>query len=209
MRRHGVAQAKIPPGNWLCIEADDPLHTLNATCDVTCEVLPQKGSTWFASFKGSKDLSDTCHWLVNGNLNGDIHIDVLDYVTYLSCVASEPTPGADTPCGTPLAHCDINGDGLVSLLDFSFILVNLFNDAKAGCDAVCNPVATPPAADGPVETISVRQLIAEGVDARVARTADMDNDGDVDMNDLTMYLQNSGETRTSSIKSTRSVRGMR
>jgi hypothetical protein len=209
---HGVAQAKIPPGNWLCIEADDPLHTLNATCDVTCETLPQKGSTWFASFKGSKDLSDTCHWLVNGNLNGDIHIDVLDYVTYLACVASDPNPGADTACGTEGPHCDINGDGLVSLLDFSFILVNLFNDAKAGCDAVCNPAATPQVSDA-TEAISVRQLIADGVDARVARTADVNNDGTVDVSDMALYLQNGGETRDvvrdQSIKGTRSVRGLR
>jgi hypothetical protein len=209
---HGVAQAKVPPGNWLCIEADDPLHTLNATCDVTCEELPQKGSTWFASFKGSKDLSDTCHWLVGGNLNGDIHIDVLDYVTYLACVANDPNPGADTPCGTEGPHCDINGDGLVSLLDFSFILVNLFNDSKAGCDAVCNPAATPQVIDA-VESISVRQLIADGVDSRVARTADVNNDGTVDVSDMALYLQNGGETRDvvrdQSLKGTRAVRGLR
>ncbi len=204
---HGVAQAKIPPGNWLCIEAEDPLHSLNATCNLTCETLPQKGSTWFASFKGSKDLSDTCHWLVNGNLNGDTHIDVLDYVTYMDCVATNPTPDSDAPCGAPTPHCDINGDGLVSLLDFSFILVNLFNDAKAGCEAVCNPAATPPNVQGPVETISVRRLIAEGVNARIARQADVNNDGAVNVSDMALYLQNGGQTPTRSIKPARSVRG--
>jgi len=204
---HGVAQTKIPPGNWMCIEAWDPLHTLNATCDVVCEDIPQKGSTWFASFKGSKDLSDTCHWLVNGNLNGDIHVDVLDYVTYLSCVLNDPQPDADTPCGTPAPHCDLNGDGLVSLLDFSFILVNLFNDAKAGCDAVCNPAVD--RVEQPTREISVRELINNGVDQRVARTADVNGDGLVNETDLTLYLQNGGETRISSDKGTRAVRGLR
>jgi hypothetical protein len=203
---HGVAQAKVPPGNWLCIEAEDPLHALNATCDLTCETLPQKGSTWFASFKGSKDLSDTCHWLVNGNLNGDIHIDVLDYVAYMDCVATNPTLDPDTPCGAEPPHCDINGDGLVSLLDFSFILINLFNDAKAGCGAVCSPAATPHNVDGPVETISVRRLIAGGMDPRIARQADVNNDGAVNVSDMALYLQNGGQTPTRSIKPVRSVR---
>jgi hypothetical protein len=206
---HGVAQAKVPPGNWMCIEAWDPLHTLNATCGMTCEVLPQKGSVWFASFKGSKDLSDTCHWLVNGNLNGDTHIDVLDYVTYLACVANDPTPAADTVCGQPGPHCDINGDGLVSLLDFSFILVNLFNDAKAGCDAVCFPSATPQEISRGVEEISVRALIESGVDARVARKADVNNDGVVNVTDLTLFVNNGTDNvvRDQSIKGNRPVRG--
>jgi hypothetical protein len=208
---HGVAQAKIPPGNWMCIEAWDPLHTLNATCDVVCEDIPQKGSTWFASFKGSKDLSDTCHWLVNGNLNGDIHVDVLDYVTYLNCVATNPNPGADTPCGTPMAHCDLNGDGLVSLLDFSFILVNLFNDAKAGCDAVCFPSATPQSVTEAVESLDLDAFIAAGFDASLFEIADVDNDGDVDVPDMALYLQNGGTTdvRDRVIKGSRSVRGTR
>ena len=191
---HGVAQAKIPPGNWMCLEAWDPLHTLNATCGVTCEVLPQKGSVWFASFKGSKDLSDTCHWLVNGNLNGDVHVDALDYVTYLACVVGDPTPDPDTVCGQAGPHCDINGDGLVNLLDFSFLMVNLFNDAKAGCDAVCSPSATPQAGDA-VESISVRELTEKGY-GRVARIADVDNNGVVNRTDMALYLHQGGAGTT-------------
>jgi hypothetical protein len=201
---HGEAQAKIPPGNWMCIEAWDPLHTLNATCGLTCEYLPQKGSVWFASFKGSKDLSDTCHWLVNGNINGDTHIDVLDYVTYLACVANDPTPDPDTDCTSVGPHCDINGDGLVSLLDFSFIMVNLFNDAKAGCELVCNPAATPQEVTGGVEEISVRALIARGVVSRVARTADVNNDGKVNVTDMTLFMNGAtDEVRDRSIKGRR------
>lgn len=201
---HGEFQAKLPPGNYVCLEAWDPLHTLKSTCDVTCEDIEGKGSVWFASFKGSKDLSDTCHWLVNGNLNGlDSdgigRIDILDYVTYLAAVLNNPIPGADTPCGTEGPNGDINGDGIVNLMDFSFILVNIFNSDKAGCDAVC--YATPDLTQAPArESISVRELTDMGF-GREARAADINGDGTVDLSDMALYL-NGGEA-------SRSVRGSR
>jgi hypothetical protein len=213
---HGEAQAKIPPGNWLCIEARDPLHTLNATCDVSCEDIPGKGEVWYASFKGSKDLSDTCHWLVNGNLNGEDgdgngRIDVLDYVTYLACVANNPNPGEDTPCGTAGPHCDINGDGIVSLLDFAFILVNIFNTDKAGCDAVCSPTVAAGEVGGARESVTVRELVAMGMGAHAA-AADVDGNGIVNLTDMALYLQGGERTTERDVrtnKGSRSVRGLR
>jgi hypothetical protein len=217
---HGVAQAKVPPGNYHCITARDPLHTLNAVCDVSCENIPGKGSTWFASFKGSKDVSDECHWLVNGNLNGLDgdgigRIDVIDFVTYLYCVTTDGLPGANTPCGTASPHCDINGDGKVSLLDFSFILINIFNNDKAGCDPVCNPAPAPPITAGR-ESITVRELSEMGF-GREARSADLDNNGRVDLTDMALYLQTGGLEESSAPdrdldrtnKGSRSIRGLR
>ena len=188
---HGEFQAKLPPGNWMCIEAWDPLHTLKATCTLTCEDMEDKGSVWYASYKGTKDLSDTCHWLVNGNLNGldlDGHgrIDILDYVTYLAAIANDPIPGANTPCGTVGPHGDINGDGIVNLMDFSFILLNMFNMDKAGCDAVCFPSADIADIAPPRDSISVRELTDMGF-GREARAADIDGDGDVTMKDMGLY----------------------
>ena len=220
---HGVAQVKIPSGNYMCLEARDPLHTLNATCTLTCEVIEQKGSVWFSSFKGTKDLSDTCHWLVNGNLNGLDgdgigRIDVIDYVVYLAAGANNPIPGGNTPLGTVGPHADINGDGIVSLLDFSFILVNLFNTDKAGCDAICSPSAAAPIVAGGRESITLRELAEMGL-GREGITADLDHNGVVNTADMALYL-NSGGTATStgddvardlrgSTKGTRSVRGLR
>ena len=203
---HGEFQAKLPPGNWMCIEAWDPLHTLKATCDLTCEVMEDKGSVWHASYKGSKDLSDTCHFLVNGNLNGlDLdgvgRIDILDYVTYLAVIAGDPVPGANTPCGYVGPHGDINGDGIVNLMDFSFILVNMFNMDKAGCDAVCYPSADIADVAPPRDSISVRELTDMGF-GREARVADVDGDGDVDMNDVALFWNGAEATP-------RSVRGSR
>jgi len=219
---HGVSQAKVPPGNYACVTARDPLHTLNAVCEVTCQNVPGKGDVWFASFKGAKDLSDDCHWLVNGNLNGLDgdgigRIDVIDFVSYLAAVANNPLPGANTPCGTPLTHGDINGDGKVSLLDFSFILINLFNNDKAGCDPVCNPAPAPPINPGR-ESISVDELVEMGF-GREAITADVNRDGVVDLTDMALHLQNGGVDSGSDdgrdlkngrdIRGSRSVRGLR
>ena len=131
---------------------------------------------------------------MNGNLNGDEHIDVVDYAEYLACVTDAPVPVAETPCGTEGPHCDINGDGLVNLLDFSFIAVNLFNEAKAGCDAVCSPSATPQAGDA-IESISVRELTEKGY-GRVARIADVDNNGVVNRTDMALYLHQGGAGTT-------------
>ena len=203
---HGEFQAKLPPGNWMCIEAWDPLHTLKATCNLTCEDMEDKGSVWYASYKGSKDLSDTCHWLVNGNLNGlDLdglgRIDILDYVTYLAAIANDPIPGANTPCGYVGPHGDINGDGIVNLMDFSFILVNMFNMDKAGCDAVCYPSADIADVAPPRDSISVRELGDMGL-GREARAADIDGDGDVDMEDVALFW-NGGQATPRSVRGSR------
>jgi len=212
---HGVANAKVPPGNYACIEAQDPLHTLAATCAVTCGALADGGTGWVASFKGSKDLSSTCHWLVNGNLNGDPNIDILDYVTYLSQVANNAAPGSDTACGDAGPHADINGDGIVNLQDFSFILINMFNNDKAGCDAVCAPSAVAPG-NGPIDSITLRDLSAMGL-GRAGRLADIDRNGTVDVTDMALYLENGGTANTTkpvrdarrNTRGTRSVRGLR
>ncbi len=212
---HGVVNAKVPPGNYACVEARDPLHTLSSSCALTCGVLADGGTGWVASFKGTKDLSATCHWLVNGNLNGDPNIDILDYVTYLNQVANNAAPGANTPCGMAGPHADINGDGIVNLQDFSFILINIFNNDKAGCDAVCAPSAVAPG-NGPIDSISLRELSAMGL-GRAGRLADIDRNGTVDVADMALYLENGGTANTEkpvrdarrTTRGTRSVRGLR
>jgi hypothetical protein len=192
---HGHAHVKVPAANYYCIQAWDSLHTLKAACDVTCEVM-NGDSVWFAAFKGSKDLNSACHWLVNGNLNGDPVIDVIDYAEYLACIAGNALPGADTPCAYDEEvngnHCDINGDGIVSLADFSFIVVNFFNNDKAGCEVVCNPAAASPAPVTPVGSISIRDL-DEGL-RRTARMGDMNHDGVLDMTDISLYANSGGVT---------------
>jgi hypothetical protein len=189
---------KVPAGNYLCVQAWDGLHSLKAACDLTCvDMMGESG--WYAAFKGSPDLNSSCHWLVQGNLNGDPNIDVVDYAAYLDCIANNALPGADTPCTydeeSDGSHCDINGDGIVSLADFSFIVVNFFDDDKAGCEVVCNPAAQAPAHAGPIGSISVRDLDRMGL-GRVARMADMDRNGTVDMTDIALYANSGGVTST-------------
>ena len=80
-------------------------------------------------------------------------------------------------------------------------MVNLFNDAKAGCEAVCTPSATGQDVSRGVEEISVRALIASGVDARVARSADVNNDGTVNVTDMTLFVN--GAVKVGSMKGRR------
>ncbi|NOS99338.1 MAG: hypothetical protein HOP29_01780 [Phycisphaerales bacterium] len=191
---HGSARVEVPAANYSCLEAWDRLHGLKAACDVTCEVI-DGNSVWYAAFKNSPELNGACHWLINGNLNGDSNIDVIDYAQYLACIDDHPVPGRDTPCTFTEAafglHCDLNGDGIVSLADFSFIAVNFFDDDKAGCEAVCDPSATPPAQAGPIASVSVRELDRMGL-GRVARMADMNRNGVVDMTDMALYANGGG-----------------
>jgi len=218
---HGTAIIdNLPAGNWECVSAMDPLHTLRSTCLLVCEdnfqyVDPVTGQTrnlgsvFHASFKGSPEFNPSCHWLISGNVNGDSVIDILDYVTWSN---NQSIGGsADTPCGTVGPSADFNGDGNTDIFDFAYILINFGENDKAGCDAACVGGAAATASVGPAARteISVRELARMGYTAEEIRRADVTRDGVVDMEDMAAYMNGDGPQTRKRATSTRGTIGRR
>lgn len=170
----GVARRvrfKIPAGEYDCVTARDPLHTLRSVADVQIE-----GTAFAAEFLGDPVFGG--NWLIGGNLNGDHVIDVLDLAILISQMGN--FPDADTPCGTTGRHADINGDGTVDMLDSTFIERNLGAQDKEGC--------CPDGRSGPTTMeISVKELRSRGWGE--LSIADLNLDGVVNAEDLTALQQ--------------------
>jgi hypothetical protein len=174
---------KIPAGNYLCVTARDPLHTLRSTA------LPQIIDNRFVlEYVGDPILGG--NWLVGGNLDGwndtdplasDRSIDALDYGIFLGEYLQLVDP--HTPCGTPGPHADINGDGIVDTLDASTIQANFLAEDKDTC---CPGGIAAMFEDVPWAEISTGQLRRMGL-ADYAR-ADLNGDGVVSIEDLNAFM---------------------
>jgi hypothetical protein len=196
---HGTACVKIPPGNWTCLTATDPKHSLTSTCTVECT----EDNNLHAEFKGSKDTNDTCHWLVQGNLNGGPNIDIADYTIlageYLNNYNVGGT-GEDSPCKTgPVEgnnfHADFNGDGLVTLADWTFVVFNFFNSSKDPCEVVCagdGATAVDVRTSKPRASMTRAELEKIGLGNYVA-AADVDGNGVVDLTDMSQFIDTVGD----------------
>lgn len=184
---HGSANLKVDKGNYMCITAQDMLHTLRAAADVVCI-----DNRWTAIFKG--DPLQGGNWLIGGNLdawkaNGNANtIDVLDAGMYLSVIAGNQgstAPGADTGCGPYMeAHADINADGVVDSADYSFILDNFLAASK---DACCPHAGIGANTDTPYTALTHKQLRQMGFSELIV--ADLDHNGVLDTVDMQLYQQ--------------------
>lgn len=125
-----AVDVEVPAGGRVfeCMEAKDPLHTLRSIAQVTFD-----GDGYTAAFTGNPASGG--NWLVGGNLNDDVNIDILDVGIYEHAVANNTVfSTGDTTCSTQRTHADVNGDGLVSAADFEIIAVdNWLSARKAGC----------------------------------------------------------------------------
>lgn len=195
---HGTACVKIPPGNWTCLTATDPKHSLTSTCTVECV-----DNSLHAEFKGSKDTNDTCHWLVQGNLNGGPNIDIADYTIlageYLTNYNLGDGTGEDSPCKTgPVEgnnfHADFNGDGLVTLADWTHVVFNFFNSSKDPCEVVCQGEAAVAGVrdSKPRDSMTRAELEKIGLGAYV-EAADVTGDGVVNLTDMAQFLNTVGD----------------
>ncbi len=188
---HSTVQIPVPPAYYQCAQVRDPLHTLSSACGLECTTIPGEGQVWYGTFHGAEGPEGSCHWLINGNLNGvepdgQVRIDILDYVAFVSALTEQPVPSPDSPCGFTAIHADINGDGSVDHADFAYVAENLFRHDRAGCDSVCNDIATAPESIVMQDQISVRHLADMGY-LRAGRLADLNHDGVVDLTDLSLY----------------------
>ena len=182
----GVASATllVPCGDYDCVTARDELHTLRRD---DLDDFGIVGVAYVADFTGADAL-------VGGNLNDDAFIDILDFGVFVGEFGSNYGTG-DTTCGTTAPHADINGDGLVDVLDFSFVQINFLQFEETGC---CTPFASPALAGnrkgaanrldagGPVRRISLRELERRGMSD--LRVADLNDDGWLDVADIAAFL---------------------
>jgi hypothetical protein len=173
----------LPCGNFTCVTARDPLHTLRSKVVLGDGFLLQDNGRWQADFVGA-------HALIGGNSDGIVgplggQIDIVDF-TQLAFQWGQMI-GKNTNCESPAPHTDFSGDGLVNTFDFSFIQSNF----GAISDPVC---CAPPVADSTFEireVISVREL--ERLGLGYLSVVDVDADGWITMKDVQAYIDAQSE----------------
>ncbi len=177
------ATIQVPCGAYTCITARDRLHTLRRTLDP----LPIIADQYVADFTGAKSLT-------GGNLNDDKFIDILDFGIYTLQDLTPAPGGASTNCtqAPPLRHADVNGDGVVNSLDFSFISNNFLAIRDANCDGNPNTIVAGDDSPGgnygptPITSITVAELRRRGLGELAI--ADLNGDRILDQTDVALWL---------------------
>jgi hypothetical protein len=181
----GLVNINIPCGNYECITARDPLHTLRATDQ---DDFADAGVNYVADFSGGDALK-------GGNLNGDTFIDILDFGIFVGQLSSNPSPGANTNCSTVAPHADVTGNGLVETGDFTFIAINFLQFSENRCDGSLRPGGVKPrdgrmATAAPIEeprwSVGVGELVENGMGE--LRFADFNADGQLDSADIAAFM---------------------
>lgn len=176
---HGdTVTAKIPAGQYACITARDPLHTLRSVADIECI-----DDHFFAEFKGDPVFGG--NWLIGGNLDGSHIIDILDFGVLISQYLKPLDP--NTLCGDSGPHADINADGIVDILDFSFIVSNFLSEDKDSC---CPDGGVAGGGPAGITEITVEELrrIGKGELA----IGDLNGDGVLNVDDMAVFMQSGG-----------------
>jgi len=176
-----VAIGSAVIGNYTCITARDKLHTLRRT-DEAFPVF--SGTQYVADFTGNPGSGGD--WLIGGNLNDDQYIDILDFGVFSFQFGDVgDLLDKDTDCDTPAPHADISGDGDVDNFDFSFILQNFLKFHEDNCCGAPLRMADGGVDDGPVTSITVRELRDRGLGHLVV--GDLNRDGVLDAQDMAAF----------------------
>ena len=184
---HASAEIKIPKGNYICLAAWDPLHTLRAEADLIC----REDGVWEALFKGDPLLGG--NWLTGGNLNGckddaDYwminQINIHDFASFMWAIdLGQDFADGNTDCSEDCPHGDINADGAVDALDYSFLVENFLMASKE----VCCPAPVSAGAPTAITEVSVKELRLSGNGE--LSVADLNGDGLVNVDDMVAYEQ--------------------
>jgi hypothetical protein len=176
----GGDDVKVPKGKYVCLQARDRQHSLRAThFPLVCD-----GVAYTAEFKGDPFFGG--NWLIQGNLNRDPLVDILDFGVFLGQFNQNPNPPKDKHCddngGDGFTHADFNGDGVVDIEDYTFIQINFLANDKDDC---CHD----PSASEPVgrTEVTVKQLREMGLESLVI--ADLNGDGLVNTDDMAAFVQ--------------------
>jgi hypothetical protein len=179
---HFTELIKIPgSGQWVCVTAMDQQHSLRSSAFLACV-----DGVYEAVFKGDPFFGG--NWLIQGNLDAwkkdnplashDV-IDILDFGQFVAGYMDQMDPNTDCE-NKHTPHADINGDGIVDALDFSFITMNFLAHSKNAC---CPDSA---ATEAGRTSVTVRELRQAGMgDLAVA---DLDSNGVVDTADIAAFL---------------------
>ena len=193
---HARAELKVDKGNYLCIEARDPYHTLRSTAAVECI-----DNKWTAVFKGDPLLGDfgDAHWLIGGNLdyfepggNPDV-IDILDFGTFMFQYGEAFGPET---CEMDDPQSDIDGSGLVDAGDYSYLMMNFLADSKLGCCEEAGAVDRTP-----ITSITIKELRQRGLSHLAV--ADLNGDGVLDTADMEAFMQGATPTVSTKVQRTR------
>lgn len=166
---------KVPRGQYSCITARDPVHTLRSVAIPVC--LPN-GKLEIV-FEGDPLFGG--NWLVGGNLDRSPVIDILDFGVLVSqyLTLRDPDITCDQVANPAFKHADINGDGVVDIVELVFVMINFLDQDKDSC---CE---TPMGAG--ITQIFNSQLIAMGL--QNLTVADLNHDGMVSVSDVQALLQ--------------------
>jgi len=181
LRGQATGIVKVKKGKFVCITARDRQHSLRATdAAFNCS-----DRVYHAIFHTDPFFGG--NWLIQGNLNRDHVIDILDFGTFIGQLNKNPKPGQDKACedgdGEGLTHADFNGDGHVDIADFTFIQVNFLEHDKDLCCPDDGGAAPLPQA---ITEISVKDLREMGLgDLAIG---DLNGDGILNAEDMAAYL---------------------
>jgi hypothetical protein len=208
-RSLGLGEFAVLAGTYTCMTAQDRLHTLRSTFDVTivdypCEVDGSVRTKYHADYAGPRVEGEIGHWLVGGNFDAcanpdDNFVDILDFgvfsAEFAKCYDSDDNEQVDgnTPCAACqwYPHADANGDGCVTLADFTFIPLNILKAYEPACceddPAVLSTAVNQAQSGRPVMRISIAELGQRGLAELAA--GDLDGDGWLDLKDVEAFQQ--------------------
>ena len=173
-----LGKVKIPCGNYICITARDPLHSLRRTLDTAAD-FGVEGTQYVAVFTPANEKE-----LIGGNLNRDCFIDIRDFGTFVGQFG-DLLP-VDTRCFMPQPHSDINGNGVVWVKDFTFIAANFLKQSDPDCAGTSCVLAADGAPGRPITRISVNELNRRGLDDLAV--GDLNHDGWLDILDMVDFM---------------------
>jgi alpha-tubulin suppressor-like RCC1 family protein len=162
----GTVSFSVPCGAaWTGVTATDTKHTLRRTVS-----LGTSGAAYTVGF-----TSATNDALVQGNVNNDVYVDILDFGGYIGQLGS--SPGASTLCLASGLNADFSGSGGVDSGDFTFLQFNFLQSREA--DPCGGSLSDGP----PIKDIAVADLVAGGL--RAYANADFNLDGRLNAADIT------------------------
>ncbi len=187
---HARGTLNVDYGDFHCVTAQDQLHTLRSI--VGFDDLDCVNKKWKAVYRGDPLLGG--NWLISGNLDGGRAgtsygdrntINILDFGAFIAELAHGSSYGShgDTTCGMSGTHADFNADGVVDVLDYSFIVDNFLASSEGLCCP--GPLGTLAAEFNPVTALSIRELRKAGRADLIV--ADLNHDGMLDLEDMNAF----------------------